>query len=518
MQDNYTFNNQADFNMRSGKDKIIIISIILIVFLFLSISRTLNSGYHFVDDHEVITIKDDLKSSALINVTKSWLSEDFKINKRFRPVYIINRVFETRVFGADLLLWSIYNGVLCCIALISFYFGMRRLKYSPAESIALLIITFIGSQSNVWWRLGPGESLGMVFLGFSFCGISVSKDKKDHFLNNSIFLLFLVLASLTKESFMLIIPGMIFLKVWHEKIIVWPSLKKAIHKNLILLVPLIVFFVELFIVKSYVGTISSRFDTNLINNIANILIALLKFVLTFLNLIIACIILAVIGFYLKKRIIKINYYSLIFFILLLIPNVMLYARLGLKDRYLLPASFGLGLFAIAFVKNIAENPYWLKRIAVTLIIISFIPNVVSAFTDARKFSIEGYSTKILLNSISANYRDSTKVLVVVDPIASYEKSVSLKKYLYHEDKIDLFGYPVTKDENNTNYNINGSVDGWKSYFEKKQYSDMTSKPGLLIFLDKGLIDSFFKQSDLLKQNYVPVEIGKSPYALLKEKT
>jgi hypothetical protein len=60
------------------------------------------------------------------------------------------------------------------------------------------------------------------------------------------------------------------------------------------------------------------------------------------------------------------------------------------------------------------------------------------------------------------------------------------------------------------------VDGWSSYFKGKQFEDLTSKPQLLIFFDNRMIDEFFIRSGLSGSNYLPVEIGKSPFALFKE--
>jgi hypothetical protein len=500
--------------MANKEDKIVIISLVLLVFLFLLISKTLNSGFHFVDDHEVIKIKNELKSTSLITVSENWVRDDLNNNGRFRPFYYIQRVIETKLLGSDFFLWSLYNAILFCLALIFFYLAMRNMKFGLGESIAFLIITFIGPQSSVWWRLGPGESLGMALLGFSFYFMSKSLYKRNYQLYNILFILFLILASLTKESFLIIIPAIIIFKIWNEKTYIWSSLKESVHKNLVLVIPLAIFAIELIIIKYYVGTAYSGLDTNFINNITSILSTSLHFAKTYINLLITGLLILMIRRYLKNPPVRINLLSLSFLLLIIAPNIVLYAKTGLVERYLLPTSLGLGFFVASIIKGIDKDQVWFKKIVLAFIIISFLPYMVTSFASAVKFSKEGYATKRLLSAVSTNYRKGSQLLVIVDPVESYEKSVSLKTYLFYEEEIDLFGYPIVKDDKNADYQ--GYVDGWKSYFYGSQYENMTSQPELLIFLDTKMVDNFFVKSNLLRNEYLPVNMGSSPFALLKK--
>jgi len=501
--------------MNNRKDKIVIISIILSVFLFLFLSGTINSGYHFVDDHEVIKIKSDLKTSSLITVSRNWVKADLNKNSRFRPFYYIHRVIETRLLGSDFFLWSLYSGILCCLALIFFYLGIRKLNYGLGESITFLIIIFTGHQSAVWWRLGYGESLGMVFLGLAFYFMAKSLDKRNYNVYNLLFIFFLILSSLTKESFLLIIPAIIIFKIWNEKTYIWSSLRESIYKNMILLIPLAIFIFELLIIKYHVGTSYSGLDNKFINNFTSLIFNGLHFVKTYLNLLIVGIFIFIVGVYIKKLPIRFNLLSLFFSILIIVPNLILYTKSGLVERYLLPSTFGLGILVVTVIDGIEKDPPWFKKLALTFIILSFIPFIVNSYSDATEFSKEGRSTKNLLSAISTNYVRGSAAMVIVDPVELYEKSVSLKTYLFYEDNIDLFGYALIKDQNNAEYQR--YVDGWKSYFLGRQLENLTSAPGLLIFLDKEMINEFFVRSKLPGSKYSQIEIGDSPFALFKTK-
>lgn len=501
--------------MKDRKDKIVIISILVFVFAFLFLTGTVTSGYHFVDDHEVIKINSDLKTSSLNSVAQNWVKVDMKDNLRFRPFYYFHRVYETAVLGTDFFKWSLYTGLLWYLTLALFYLAVRNMKFSYAESLLFLIITFIGPQSSVWWRLGPGESLGMFLFALVFYFMSKALRRKFYQIYNLLFIIFLILSSLTKESFLLIIPAIIVFKIWNERIYLWSSVKESIFKNLILLIPLAVCMIELYIIKKYIGTSYAGLDAGIMNTLRDIIHTTLHFIRTYLNILIAGLVILIICFRIKKFPLKFELLPVIFFFLVLIPNIILYSKSGLVERYLLPSTLALGFLIISVVHSIKDNPTWLKKLVSGLLIISFLPYMANSISQAFKFSKEGRSTNNLLSAVQANQVKGLGVLVVVDPVASYETSVSLKTYLYYEDSIDLFGFAIPKDEPDPEYQ--GYVDGWKSYFEGRLFDKMTTTPGLLVFLDNKLVDEFFQKSKLSKDSFVVVDLGNSPFALLKAK-
>lgn len=499
--------------MTDRNDRIVIFAIIASVLLFLFLTGTMTSGYHFVDDHEVIKIKNDLKTSSLTTVCKSWINEDLNTNKRFRPFYFANRVFETYMFGSDFLLWAMYNAILCCLALIFCYLAMRNLNFSSRESILFLIIAFIGPQITVWWRLGPGESLGMMFLGLSFYFLTRSIVTKKYNLNNLIFVFFVILLSLIKESFLIIIPALIVFKIWNEKIYLWSSWKESVYRNLVLIITLIVCAAEVLIIRYYISSTYSVLDKNDVTTLTNVSSTIFRFVRTYLNLILVGIFLFFYARPVRKFSIKFNIQAFIFFLLILLPNTVLYAKSGMVERYLLPASFGLAFFIVSVINRIDQGSEKLRKAAFIVVVIAFIPYVYNSVAGAIKFTKEGNSTGLLLSAISKNYKDSSQIMVIVDPV-KYEKSVSLKSYLLYEDKIDLYGFMLMKDSLNPVHQV--YAEAWKSYFEGHQFENLTSKPDLLIFLDNKLVDGFFNKTGLPLSNYTPINVGTSTFALYKE--
>jgi hypothetical protein len=502
---------------KTDSNTIAVVSIVILVFMFLAGSRTLTSGFHFVDDHEVIKMKSELKSLSAVEVSRNWIKTDISSNGRFRPMYYFHRVLETSVFGSDFLLWSVYTAILCCISMIGFFLGMRNLKFSIPDSVVLLLAVFIGPQSSVWWRLGPQESLGMVFLGLAFYFMSNSFGKKSYNMSNLLFILFLILSSLTKESFILIIPAMLLLRIWYEKTFFGFTIKQVLNRNLILLVPLIVALVELFYIKFHVGTAYAGIGDRTSETIQKVLSTSLHFIRSFLLLFILILfVLPFVYWFNSKNRKKSDLFPVIFFLILVLPNIILYSGSGMFERYLLPASLGVGFLVASALMAMETDQFRIKKTVTILAIISFLPLLIGALSDAVEFSKDGRDTNRLLNALGQEKNNGETTLLVADPVFSYEISVSLKTYLIYEKDTDLFGYCLINEKDSTG--SKSYVDGWKYYFDGRQLSDMQSTPGSLIFLDKTLVERFFGISGLLKQEYEKVEIGDSVYALYRNKS
>ena len=105
----------------SKKIDFLIAGVVLSIFWFslLFLSGTVFSGYHFIDDHEIVILKNDLSkpSNSTLQVLEKWLTKDTSI--RFKPFYIIHRVFEAKIFGTNFIAWSIYTGLLALFTSIA---------------------------------------------------------------------------------------------------------------------------------------------------------------------------------------------------------------------------------------------------------------------------------------------------------------------------------------------------------------------------------------------------------------
>ena len=92
--------------LKANKNLIAFIIFFTFWFSFLCFTGTLTSGFHFTDDHQLISIKESINDNGFINAAKSFINKDLDI--RFRPFYSMHRVFLVKIFGSHFFLLSIY--------------------------------------------------------------------------------------------------------------------------------------------------------------------------------------------------------------------------------------------------------------------------------------------------------------------------------------------------------------------------------------------------------------------------
>jgi hypothetical protein len=268
----------------------------------------------------------------------------------------LHRLIECKVFKCNLLAWSIYTAILSFITFSFFYLGMRNLKFSMLESLLFLPIAFLGPQMAVWWRLGPSETIGTVFLSVSF--FFATKTSKHSMFNAIFFSFFLILSSWCKESFTIIIPAFIFLKIWIDVKNDQSGYKKAIFKNWIIILPTIILILNIYMIIFKIGTnkigyagIDESFFSYLLIWVKRMIYShyqmfFILFILTIVTSNYICINKINISNLVKALILP-----AIFTILIIAPNIILYSKSGMFERYFLPSSIGLSFLIICFIRE-----------------------------------------------------------------------------------------------------------------------------------------------------------------------
>jgi hypothetical protein len=292
-----------------------------------------------------------------------------------------------------------------------------------------------------------------------FCLVNAIFKKKGYQLIISIVLL--ILASLSKESFILFIPAYILLLLWFKtKQEVDKTFIQVIQSNLLLISGLSsILLIELYIVIDVVGT--SKIDYAGIDNSFNAF-DFLKSTYRFLrhNNYLYII---VFGLFLMSQNVtswKLNYknqqaYIINSLILLaiILPQFVLYNKSGIFERYLLPLNLGFSLFIVFLLKKIQEHSsitLFSKRVFFIAII-----GVIGVFLkldtipNAKSFSNEGLYTTNLLNNIVDNTKENDSILVILNTYENYELGISIKKYLkLHANKKQINFYAINAPTKN----------------------------------------------------------------------
>ena len=233
-----------------------------------------------------------------------------------------------------------------CYYYIFLFVFARLIRFSFKEALFFSLLSVLGFQLEVGFHLLDNETSGIFWLSVTliFTVLSV-KNSKNRLLYELLFIASALLMSLSKESFILVIPAIAFIKIWQFRDFNACSWSQSINNNAVsLLIILLIFFSELLYIKYSIGTnfgyagitglnfprilraayylTSSRQIFGLIIFIAFILIILINRRNNFNPRV-----------FLMKIL---SSPSFILFILIVLPQVLLYAKSGFANRYLVP--------------------------------------------------------------------------------------------------------------------------------------------------------------------------------------
>lgn len=494
---------------------------LVVAFSFLIGTGTLNSGYHYIDDHEMLGINKMIEENGLLESIVGTVKND--LNIRFRPMYFIHRTLEMKIFGANFFALSFYTGLLAVATFCFFYWGLRKMRYSMISSLFFVFLIFLGPQLAVWWRLGPNETLGMFFLGVAFLFLSKSADEKNYKRNSWLFIFFLALASLSKEAFIVIIPAFIFLKLWNEKKVFGISFKEVFKKNKNSLVLLFLMLIELLIIKFFVGTNKIGY-AGMSNSFGEFIVGVERIILSPQSLFLWWMPLgASIVFYLadiffqkkpwKKELMEIIVPTLIFSLAIVLPNILMYAKSGMTERYLLPTTLGLAFMLVIFFANI-KNLFF-KGVMFFILFFFLQDSFIVARDNARLFAKEGENASKLLSTVKMNSNNSSKILLVVDPVDRHEVSHSIKLYLSYYGLSNLYAFPVMR-EYQTDFE-KSLRDNWLDWFKDNGLDDLQENPEIIVIFDKIQKESFFLESKIQENYYQDITPENSSFLVYLEK-
>lgn len=428
------------------------------------------SGFAFSDDYQVVQIKHELLTSqeSFIHIAKKWIENDLYQTKRFRPAYELYKVIQASLYGYNYQLYYFNNclwAIISCFSL--FYFSRSALGFNIFGSFIFAILSLFGSQTQIFYALGPAESIGIVFLSLSLVFLSLSINKHGYrTFYDLCFLIFALLSSLSKESFILFIPVLIYWKVYLSKNKFNLTRTEAIRKNLIVLFALItILLVELVFIKLYIR------NTNIgyagykgidLMKIAQAFFELLSLYRVYILIIIG----ALLVFLSEKRASSNNgkdivnrwfkhSNALIIFFLIITPQILLYSSSGFMfHRYYLPAVIGIA-YILAYLSDYISKSLFLKRYLRTFyaaLLICFILQYSFNYTY-RYFSqtSEGITKgRKLVDDIILKTNKNSQILIVGNPITSMESIYALKSFLNILGSRDSLNYYYCYNEKDIN--------------------------------------------------------------------
>ncbi|OAV75904.1 hypothetical protein Barb7_00444 [Bacteroidales bacterium Barb7] len=153
-------------NNRQKEYGLAFLIISIIGLLFVMLSGSVFSGYHFMDCHDYTECKQDLAYMSWFETFINHVEREF--GTRFRPTWHLNTIFETYLWGDNMLLQGLWQIFQIIIAAFLIYLLGRNIKWTHRESLLFVGLSLVGTQSAIFCQTLAIETTGLVILLLSW--------------------------------------------------------------------------------------------------------------------------------------------------------------------------------------------------------------------------------------------------------------------------------------------------------------------------------------------------------------
>ena len=329
----------------------------LMVFGIIVGMGTITSGYHLVDDHEFLRWIYQMQNQgkSVWELIAKQLRQDF--TWRYEPAYYATRILSTRLFGINLIGYSLVKAVEITLSCIFLYYCGRQMGAAKVYSFLFAALSLVGYQSAVWWKLGPQESQCTMFFAMGFyCMLRFLDNNRKCWALLSIALFFVM--SNFKESFILLIPFLMMYVLYSElekdeTRLTWSKIWKCIcHQFWYLLTLGFIFLALVFIIVVFVGV--NDYDMVGLDASVSLKVYVEALQGSFANDlkwykrfgILLVLILLTYWEDLKKL-----WKEILLIVVFLLPQLIIFGQTGIAERYILPSSIAFSLFFVIMVSK-----------------------------------------------------------------------------------------------------------------------------------------------------------------------
>lgn len=331
-------------------------------------SGSLFSGYHFMDDSLIIRYDQMIREQGVLHALRHYLTDDF--STRFRPVWVAEFILGIYVKGSNFVLWSIVRSLFIALTnTILFAFALKS-GLTLRKSLLFSLLIMLGQQTAILWMLGPAEVSGIFFMSLAL--YAIPRKCEDKPLSTLWFISSIVLMSLSKESFIFMIPAIYIWLIWAYSITYNLGFFQAISRNLLIAIILAVIMLgEIYVLYS----ISTRFnyagaDKSLgVSSYIKALLFLMVFSISGLVALAGFILLILKKQFRPKK----WFYPALLLAAIVLPQILIYAKSGIAERYFLPAVTGFVILIIHQLVIIDKDPvhYFInKKVAMIVSLLS----------------------------------------------------------------------------------------------------------------------------------------------------
>lgn len=422
----------------------------LVVYGILYKTGTINSGYHFLDDHELIRmeVSFEQQSVSLLQSIKNWMVGDF--HWRFRPLYWIERVTGAYFWGSELLYWNYYTAIKGIFTFYCLYFTARYLKYDRIISLIMPCVVMLGSQFTPWYRSANQENTGLLLCAFTLCMIAAQAYRKKYqsWCYNIPIMIGAFLCGLVKESFTLFMPAFIALKFWLEY---WDEdyaesgkkrFIKCLKNNVLTYTVIMVsMLVNVCMIAFYVGVDKVSYagfqeGTSLAAYLSGIKNSLMMYTIWYTMTAVAIIILAVMCYKsIGKNDIKKYWGLLCIGGFVMATQLVAHAKSGMWERYIIPYILGYVFVFVLLAYRIFEKDKVHKTIFIGVMLFLIYQHAPVAYKGAQDYAYTGKMVNQLLTCIRDNTAEADSIICA---FADEELNIATECWLETNDRTQVY--------------------------------------------------------------------------------
>lgn len=428
------------------------------IFCLLYFKKSIFSGYHFVDDHEMVYFKylHD-QGESYFNILFSVLKTD--LTWRFRPFYYVERVALSLLFGGDLLQSNIWTAIKGVISFLFLYLSARNLKCDILFSGLFSCVVVLGTQFEIWYRCANQENTGLLLMAVVIFLVSyVRKNNKYNSKSIKVIISFLiVLMVLTKESFLLALPFIIAISFLDEMYSFEGNDKNLFERIKIIfkrnsafyIFTILLFAICIIILVKFVGVDNVSYagfhKEDKIDAYLNMLWLSVKFflkgyIIVFVSLMIINIISLIIERKNKERDKYKTYKIFMYFVVLflaMVVQVIAHAKSMLGVRYLIPWTVFYAGVAVVITFYLTKNQIVLRCISFTILSIFVVTQFYISYEQTLEYKNKGISCVKTLEHVKSvsNSED-----IIIGCFDEEELNVSTERWLETQGFKSVFSY------------------------------------------------------------------------------
>ena len=419
---------------------------ILAVLLF---SPALASGFVLIDDHELLRFASGIQLGTPLELIpafiRDYLLHDVSIG-RVRPLFYVLRVVLAWVLGANPLAWHLVIWAMGVVTALLLYASFRISRLSIIVSLLFAgSVFFSANVSLTWIMLGTGETPGVLLTAVALFSLAQAVYRGDSRKWDIFLVLAALAAGLCKETFVLIVPALLYARIVLWKITYQRSFGQALRANLsIVLCLAIVFFslVSLDVVVAKIAGAQSYGGSSLVLRGDYLLrLASVGFNAWWQG-----------GFLLPVFLmlwssrrsrwtssqIGLAFHTSTFCALWILPQLLIYStRDAMVGFHWLPAIIGINIANALALAWLAREDGRLYKIGIAWIALCIVLFSGVTYVRASRFHADAVALNQMLDYLVQNVSHGRTVVIATEPVRNLENTVSMPVHIAWRGRNDI---------------------------------------------------------------------------------